>query len=326
MEESARMLRDATPRLAKQVSSKYSNMSARQTQRDLSENHGRDLSRDYIQNLGQQVGMRIEEEEGRVNYSLPIEVADIELVSIGRDGTTMHIDKEGYRETMNGTISFHDGKGVRLHTIYLAEAPEYGKVTFNARMTKEIEEVKFLLRNKVIKYIGLADGAKDNWTYLERQTDLSILDYWHACEYLTKASKASSKSAYERKQWLEQARDDLLNKQGGVKQLLQQMKRFRRKQKLSKVARQSLEVAITYFTNHHHQMDYANYLKNNYPVGSGVTEAACKVIVKQRFCQSGMKWKITGAQKTLCIRSLYNTNGRWKQFWNYINEFGFSQN
>ena len=30
------------------------------------------------------------------------------------------------------------------------------------------------------------------------------------------------------------------------------------------------------------------------PIGSGVTEAACKVLVKQRLCGSGMKWKERG--------------------------------
>ena len=301
-------------------------MSARQVQRDFSENHARELSRDYIQNLGQEVGLKIENNEGRVNYTMPKEVADIQSVSIGRDGTTMHVKKEGYRETMNGTISFHNREGKRLHTIYLAQAPEYGKGSFNKRMIAEIENVKLLLKGRDVKYIGLADGAKDNWSFLEPYTDLSTLDYWHACEYLTKASKASSRSSYERKIWLEQARDDLLNQQGGAMSLLKKMKGFSRKHKLSKVARESLETAITYFTNHHHQMDYATSLEMNFPVGSGVTEAACKVIVKQRLCQSGMKWKIEGAQKTLCIRALYHTNGRWKQFWDFVNEFGFSQN
>lgn len=301
-------------------------MSAKKVQRDFLENHTRSLSRDYIQNLGQSVGELIEKEEEQVRYTAPVKLASIQSVSIGRDGTTMHIGKDGYRETMNGTISFHDGEGKRLHTIYLAQAPEYGKASFNNRLIREIDEVKFLLRNKEVNYIGLADGASDNWSFLEAHTDVSILDYWHACEYITKASKASSKSAYERKQWQEQARDDLLNKEGAAKDLLKKMKGFRRKKKLSKVAKESLESAITYFTNHHHQMDYANYVKSNYPVGSGVTEAACKVIVKERFCQSGMKWKINGAQKTLTIRALYHTNGRWQQFWSFINDFGFSQN
>jgi hypothetical protein len=42
--------------------------------------------------------------------------------------------------------------------------------------------------------------------------------------------------------------------------------------------------------NHLHQMNYAEYTSKNMPIGSGVIEAACKVIIKQRMCNSGMKW------------------------------------
>ena len=45
------------------------------------------------------------------------------------------------------------------------------------------------------------------------------------------------------------------------------------------------------------------------PIGSGVTEAACKVLVKQRFCGSGMKWKEPGAAAVLSLRCLTYTNG-----------------
>ena len=31
--------------------------------------------------------------------------------------------------------------------------------------------------------------------------------------------------------------------------------------------------------------------EKNHSIGSGITKAACKVIVKQRLCKSGMKWK-----------------------------------
>ena len=73
-------------------------------------------------------------------------------------------------------------------------------------------------------------------------------------------------------------------------------------------------------------MDYPYYQNNNYPIGSGVAEAACKVIVKERYCQSGMKWKIPGAQETLTIKALHHTNGRWNQFWDHFNYHGFSEN
>jgi hypothetical protein len=41
-------------------------------------------------------------------------------------------------------------------------------------------------------------------------------------------------------------------------------------------------------------MNYAEYLSKNIPIGSGVIEAAaCKIIIKQRMCNSGMRWTDT---------------------------------
>ena len=308
LEIGAKIIRDSSPRFAKQVSSKYANASANKVKRDLSENHCRQVSTDFITLLSGAVGSLIEQQSDNWTYALPPQALEAQVVSLGRDGTTMYLRKEGYRETMNGTISFYDEAGNRVHTIYMAQAPEYGKVSFNEKFQREIERVKLLVHQA--DYIGLADGAKDNWTFLDPLTDISILDFWHASEYLTLASKAASKSAYQRKEWLEQARHDLRHEVGAATKLLKQMKRFRRKHKLSKVAKESLEKAITYFTNHKHQMDYAQHAATGYPIGSGVTEAACKVIVKERLCQSGMKWKINGAQNTLNIRALYHSKHR----------------
>jgi hypothetical protein len=48
--------------------------------------------------------------------------------------------------------------------------------------------------------------------------------------------------------------------------------------------RNDLQDCITYFRNHLHQMRYAQCIENGIPIGSGVTEAACKTLVKQRLC------------------------------------------
>jgi hypothetical protein len=69
-------------------------------------------------------------------------------------------------------------------------------------------------------------------------------------------------------------------------------------------------------------MNYVNYQKAGYPIGSGVTEAACKVVAKQRLSSSGMRWTILAAQHTLLLRGLICTNGRWQQFWNYVDKKG----
>lgn len=69
-------------------------------------------------------------------------------------------------------------------------------------------------------------------------------------------------------------------------------------------------------------MAYAEHIENNLPIGSGVTEAACKTLVKQRLCGSGMRWKDKGAKVILSLRALVQTQGRWQQFWDKIDQFG----
>jgi hypothetical protein len=54
-----------------------------------------------------------------------------------------------------------------------------------------------------------------------------------------------------------------------------------------------------------------------------VTEAACKVLVKQRLCGSGMRWKEAGAPAVLAVRCLTYTAVRWSQFWRRIDHDAF---
>jgi hypothetical protein len=86
-----------------------------------------------------------------------------------------------------------------------------------------------------------------------------------------------------------------------------------------------IESALTYFRNQCKggRMAYAALVAEHIPIGSGVTEAACKVLVKQRLCGSGMRWKEAGAAAVLSVRCLTYTTGRWSQFWERIDEDGF---
>ena len=88
---------------------------------------------------------------------------------------------------------------------------------------------------------------------------------------------------------------------------------------------EDVERAITYFANQSGagRMDYADRVAAAEPIGSGVTEAACKVIVKQRLCGSGMKWTEDGAAVVLSLRALSYTPERWGQFWSKVDRWGF---
>ena len=60
-------------------------------------------------------------------------------------------------------------------------------------------------------------------------------------------------------------------------------------------------------------MQYALALKFNYPIGSGVTEAACKTLVTQRMKCAGMRWHINGGgQGVLTARSLIQSEQFYK--------------
>ena len=57
-------------------------------------------------------------------------------------------------------------------------------------------------------------------------------------------------------------------------------------------------------------MDYPTYRRIRLPIGSGVTEAACKIVFTQRFKQSGMKLNIEGGNDVLRLR-IIALSGIW---------------
>lgn len=108
---------------------------------------------------------------------------------ISLDGASMLMRHDGYREAMVGNISFDEMEGTRQHTIYLGEAPEQGKATFIKRLEDEIDKVKQQYPGALS--LGIADGAKNNWPFLEPQTERQLLDFFQVTEYFAEVSHAA---------------------------------------------------------------------------------------------------------------------------------------
>lgn len=320
LDDSARIIRSATPKLAKMIANKYSRSSVDEVKADFWENHGRGLSRGHIQEIADHVGTVAITKEPSWHYAPEVAEA-VSTVAIGIDGAMMLMRDDGYRQAMSGSIAFYNQAGQRLHTDYIAGAPEYGKSTFFERMSREIAHVKELFPDA--EYIGIADGATDNWSFLEKHTSRQITDFYHATEYLTKASQALFKKNQEKARivWLEQHCHDLKHNDNAVVDQLQELVDLQEEKNLSPANKEKLDAVITYFTNQRQRMNYAAYRSQRLPIGSGVTEAACKVIIKQRLCRSGMRWKARGASIVLALRCLVQSN-RWGQFWDKINQYG----
>lgn len=322
LEHDARIIGTATPRFAKQVSVKMAQNSARMVQTDLLECQARAVSVSFLQNLSSRVANIAQQQEIDWHYELPVFKRSIVAIAISLDGTCMNLSEPSWREAMTGTISFYDAEGARLHTIYVGAAPEYGKADFFRRFTSEIERVKE--RYPEVHRIGLADGADTNWQFLSPHIQTAMLDFFHASGYLGAVAQVvlpDDKKA--QKAWLDEHCHQLKHTPGAAESLYQEMLKIQLNTSgLPQLLQDKLDATVTYYKNHRHQMDYAGALEQHHPIGSGVTEAACKTLIKQRLCFSGMRWKQTGASAILSLRSLVLTAQRWIQFWQKIDLLG----
>ena len=324
LEYQGRIIRGATPRFASQLSHKYAQLNVRAVQTDLEQNHARQVATSYIQNVAEWVGNIAAAKEEDWEYEVPKLSASIATVMVSLDGAMIPMaDSAGYREAMVGTLSFYDPEGERAHTIYLATAPEYGKHEFYQRMTREIDRAKQHYPEAL--YLGIADGAASNWSFLEEHTERQLIDFFHVSEYIGTLAQARYPQRHaedKRSRWRHQQCSDLKQDPNAVDRLIAEAATLSRRTALSQALRDGAYSAWTYFNNHRHQMAYPGFLAENLPIGSGVTEAACKTLVKQRLCASGMRWKTKGAKIILSLRSLVHTTGRWAQFWEKVDRFG----
>jgi hypothetical protein len=237
--------------------------------KDLNENHGREVARSFVQNVCDAIGVVAFVKEEEWDYELPEMDQPVSSVSVGLDGTCMLMSEDGFRQAMVGTIAFLDKDGNRQHTIYTAAAPESGKELFLKKFDNEIERA----RNKFpkAKFIGLADGAKDNWDFLGPRTDMQVLDFWHATEYLAKASEVMFKGKGKlgaKQLWLSDACHDLKHKYRSASKLLNEAKSFKDNNKMNAEDRDKIKSMITYFTNNKNKMNYASNTEKNLPIGS----------------------------------------------------------
>src|SRR5512135_1313035 len=323
LDRGARIVVSSTPRFAKAVAHKYAEFSSTRVQEDLSENHGRSLSRCLIRDIAEAVAAVAQVKEEDWSYSLPKFERPPASVAIGLDGTCLLMCEDGWREAMVGTLAFYDAEGERQHTISLAATPEYGKAKFLGRLEAEINRAKAKCPDA--HYVGIADGAEGNWEFLGRHTDVQVTDFWHAAEYLGKAAVVLYRGQPRtREAWLEEACHRLKHEPGGAEWVLRRLRALARERPWAK-GDEAVERAITYVANQSGagRMDYASRVAADEPIGSGVTEAACKVIVKQRLCGSGMKWTEGGAAVVVSLRALSYTPERWDQFWSKVDRWGF---
>jgi hypothetical protein len=306
------MIGTNTPLFAKTLSWKYAHLPSQRVQEDLEQNHFRNISRSHIQAVSYLVGEKILDQETAITYHHGIKKESVQSVSVGIDGAMLKLTDGNYREAMVGTLSLIGAKREVLHTIYLGDQPEHGKEGFGILMSNEIAQLKSEFGH--LPWSAVADGAKHNWTFLEKHVQTQIIDWWHAWEYIRAGFReiyAAPKVEEVVKKWDTRLKEE----EKSVLKLLKLFKKYDRKLKKEQKPSQILEKTVTYLSNHHHQMNYASYLEQGVLIGSGVTESACKTLIKNRLCGCGMEWEEGNTRLLILNRSLTLTNNRWNQAW-----------
>ena len=222
----------------------------------------------------------------------------------GEDGRT----DACWREASCGTISFHDAAGKRLRTLYFGRMPESGKVTLKAHLATMVAHIRRV--RPEIRIGAVADAAADNWTFLQSLSpETEAVDFWHACEHLRVASDQAVAP-----HWFEKHREILRTDPHGVTRVIRALRYLRDSEQGN---RAEIERELAFFRKHRHRMRYHALKEQGVAIGSGVVEAANKVLVTQRLKRSGMRWGIAGGQAVLTFRALIKS-GCFDHAWTTI--------
>ena len=61
-------------------------------------------------------------------------------------------------------------------------------------------------------------------------------------------------------------------------------------------------------------LDYETFLAQGFPICSGVIERTCRHLINDRMDRTGARWRLTGAEAVLRLRSLY-ASGDLEEYW-----------
>jgi hypothetical protein len=210
--------------------------------------------------------------------------------------------------------------------------PPQGKVVW-AEMAQEVDGEKASGREVVLagicaeldrrdptqtqSVIVLCDGERALWTTFKAMLTrpfVGILDLWHALTYLWLAAKLFHSAKQAQEEFVTARLRMLL--EGRVGGVIKGLKQMGTQQRLAGEKKRTLAKVVGYFERNRNHMQYDQYLRAGYPIGSGVIEGACRHVIKDRMERAGMLWTLDGASALLRLRVVH-TNGHWGNYQEY---------
>lgn len=237
------------------------------------------------------------------------------VLAVGRDGVTFHVQGV-YEVGSTATISVYNRQGRRLGTVYLAQPSEAHQTTLSDQLTRLIRRILTVWSGPPPRLCYVTDagdaetqyyhevlrGMRDPKKPWRRLEWIRVVDYFHLSERIaTMAQALRFASERDAHAWMVRMRK-LLKKPGGSGRVLHSAAAMKSRLGLHQAQQAEFRRACNYLRNQRRFINYAEYKRLGLPIGSGVTEAACKTVFTQRLKLSGMQWKRGGAQVILRLR------------------------
>jgi hypothetical protein len=168
--------------------------------------------------------------------------------------------------------------------------------------------------NRFDQRLAIADGADWIYNQLTGQIptlDEFILDFYHFSEHVWLASNACFGINNQKASSFASGLLHIAKHQGVIELLL--ILASERKALCSPGKRKALQELINYITKRIGQCDYPRYVSQGWQIGSGPTEAMCKVLT-YRLKGSGMRWDRQGAEPIMALIALEQSNA-WQSYW-----------
>jgi hypothetical protein len=218
-----------------------------------------------------------------------------------------------------GTVAFLD------ENKQLLESRKYrlpGDADISAIVERIMSDLRHTLMQRPIELAVIQDGAPELWSALSaalsREPSMprwtEVLDWYHLDERLTRCLEvcvASNRHESQRARW----HDELKGKRNGANHVIRSLKRKAADADVE--ALEQLSCHIGYIERNKHRMQYVDYEQRGIPIGSGVTEGACKSVVNARAKRSGQRWSQRGLTAALHLRAMHESN-RFDGFWSFF--------
>ena len=238
---------------------------------------------------------------------------------VGRDGVMIPM-RCAWEEASTASLTVYDSTGKRWGTTYLGYMPEAGQETMTQHLTRLLTAVLATWEGPAPRLHYVTDAGHHPQEYFHSvlrgmrhpTTNARLrwswsVDFFHAAERITILAESLFGLTAAAHDWAATQRTLLKTKRNGALRVIQAARALRRSRGLKR-ERRKFEKALAYLGKYREHMAYAKYKRNGLPIGSGVTEAACKTIFTQRMKLSGMRWEHESGQRVLDLRVILRGN------------------